>query len=71
MTVRSRTKRLRKDAESLKDDARDLVEEGFSHPMVERVVDAIRERPVIAVAVTAALVTLGARLMGRARHFGD
>lgn len=67
----SRTKRLRRDAESLKDDARELVEEGFSHPAVERIVDAIRERPVTAVVVTVALMALGARMVGRARHFGD
>lgn len=67
----SRTKRLRRDAESLKDDARELVEDGFSHPAVERIVDAIRERPVTAVVVTVALMALGARMVGRARHFGD
>jgi len=67
----SRTRRLRRDAESLKDDARELVEDGFSHPAVERIVDAIRERPVTAVVVTVALMALGARMVGRARHFGD
>lgn len=67
----SRTRRLRKDAENLKEDARDMIEESFSHPAVERVVDAIRERPVTAVVVTVALMALGARMVGRARHFGD
>ena len=67
----SRTRRLRRDAESLKDDARELVEDGFSHPAVEHIVDAIRERPVTAVVVTVALMALGARMVGRARHFGD
>jgi hypothetical protein len=69
--MRNRTKRLRKDAEALRDDARDLVEESFAHPAVERVVDAIRERPVTAVVVTAAVMAVGARLMGRARHWGE
>lgn len=67
----SRTRRLRRDAESLKDDARELVEDGFSHPAIERIVDVIRERPVTAVVVTVALMALGARMVGRARHFGD
>lgn len=67
----SRTRRLRKDAENLKDDARDFVEEGFSHPAVERIVEVIRERPVTAVVITVALTALGARMLGRARHLGD
>lgn len=71
MAIRSRSKRLRKDAETLRDDARDLVEESLAHPAVDRVVEAIRERPVTAVVVTAAVMALGARLVGRARHWGD
>ncbi|HEY4343153.1 MAG TPA: hypothetical protein VGN05_02295 [Parvibaculum sp.] len=71
MAIRTRTKRLRKDAEALRDDARDLVEESFSHPAVDRLVDAIRERPVTAVVVTAAIMALSARFVGRVRHWGE
>ncbi len=69
---RSKTSRLRKDVDAIKDDvrefrddARDVVEETLSHPIVDRVVDAIRERPVTAVLVAAAAVFVGTRLTHR------
>lgn len=71
MADRSRTRRLRKDAQALREDARELVGESLSHPAIDRVVDAIRERPVTAVVVTAAVMALGARLVGRTRHWED
>lgn len=69
MAIRSKSSRLRRDAQVLKDDARDIVEENSSHPAIDRVVEAIRERPVTAVVVTAAVMALGARLVGRVRHW--
>lgn len=74
---RSKTSRLRRDAEAIRDDvqelrndARDAIEETLSHPVVDRVIDAIRERPVTAVAITAALMFVGARLTQR-RHWEE
>lgn len=59
----SKTGRLRKDVDAIKDDARGVVEETLSHPVVDRVVEVIRERPVTAVLVAAAAVFVGTRLM--------
>lgn len=67
----SRTLRLRKDAESLKDGARNFGEEGFSHPAAERIVEVIRGPPVTAFVVAVALTAPGARILGHARHLGD
>lgn len=68
MAIRSKTTRLRRDAEALKDDARDLTKEALAHPVVDTVVNAIRKRPVTSVVVTAVAVYLASRIVNHARH---
>jgi hypothetical protein len=65
MSTKRKVNRIRRDAEALKDDTRDLIDDTVSHPAVYKVVDAIRGRPVTAVVVTAAALLLGSRFTHR------